>query len=299
MPTNSPADIDGLIPRFILRTSNHDPGSASEQQLDMMSQVQNAFEYQPYSTPGPRKVQTLQIWTLLLVVICLGSFGSFSLVPYMLPGIVPSRTTQTQQSSSSQGTPIAGPFKESECTAQPADMNYLPTSAGQTDNKLPSAWLQAGRSQQDLAYAQACAASFIIAYQTFNANDAKTFETGTYMLTDGATQRFYGTARGTKPDRHMDPMWRASIQQQNVQQVAQCGQPLLLQARNVNGRLLVWMLVPYQLSISIAEDQPVNEDMQITVLLMNVPVNEQGTGTGWQVSQWQEGNVLFNPPALL
>lgn len=249
---------------------------------------------------GSQQVYTLHVWTLLLIVICLGSLGSLSLVPYMLPGLVPARTPIQAQQSVSSMVSMTGPFKESECTAQPADMNYLQISAGKTDNnRLPAAWLQAKRSQQDLAYAQACAASFVMAYQTFNANDAKTFETGTYMLTDGAKQRFYGTARGTKPDRHMDPMWRASMQQQNAQQVAQSGQPRLLEARIISGRLLAWMLVPYQLSISIAEDQPVKEDMQITVLLINVPINEQGTGTGWQVSQWQEGNVLLQPPTLL
>jgi hypothetical protein len=134
-----------------------------------------------------------------------------------------------------------------------------------------------------------------MAYQTFNATNPQTFETCVYMLTDGGKQRFYGSAPNP-PDKHMLSMWRASVQQQQVQQVAQVSEPGFMAAQDTT-RLVVWMLISYRLSISVEGSQFVVEKAQMTVLLMAVPGS--GKGTGWQVSQWQDSNVLFKPSALL
>jgi hypothetical protein len=198
-------------------------------------------------------------------------------------------------------TSISGPFTESECTATPKNTKYLSLSgAASTSNQaLPLEWLQAGRNQEDFANAQACAATFVNTYWTFNSADPKTFETSVSMFTDGARQRFYGNALNTQPDVHMDPMWRAALLKQQIQQSAQSSQPGLLGARYTNGKLLSWMTVSYQITISAVGSKPVIENDQYTVLLLGVPINTQKTGTGWQVSQWQEGSTQFAPPHLL
>jgi hypothetical protein len=175
-------------------------------------------------------------------------------------------------------------------------MKYMPSQGTAGSTSISDAWTLGGRTQADFAYAQACAASFVIAYESFSSAAIKTLETATTMLTDGAKGRFYGTAPNPHPDQHMDPMWRASLQKHQYQQGAQSAAPALLTSSYLNGRLLIWMLVPYQTSIQIDNSTPALQNAQMTVLLMAVPKNTQQAGTGWQVSQWVEGSAQFNPP---
>jgi len=176
-------------------------------------------------------------------------------------------------------------------------MKYTSSSQGAASpSLLPDAWVQASRTQKDFASAQACAAAFVNSYQTFDSDHFQTFEACTYMLTDGARARFNGTAPGTQPDRHMDPMWRASLQKQHYQQIAQASAPALLASSYTSGRLLVWMLVLYQISIQIDNGSPMVQSAQFTVLLEGVPKNVQQTGTGWQISRWVDGKTQFDPP---
>lgn len=259
---------------------------------------------QPQSGSLPPHPPIIQVVFLLLLTICFASLGSFSLVPYLLPDLssssvlssTPAATSHTPGLSTS--TPTTGPFIESECTAKPSDMKYVSASQGQTGtSSLPNSWSQTGRTQQDFANAQACAASFVVAYQTFDSNDIKTLEACTFMLTKNASQRFYGTTQQSQPDKHEDPMWRASLQKRHYQQTAQAALPGLLTTRSVNNRFLVWMTVPYQTSTKIDDSQQsVIQTDQFTVLLVAVPINAQKTGTGWQVSKWQEGSAQFDPP---
>jgi hypothetical protein len=300
MSPKSPMGMKGLallsemLEKGIGNVSEKQPGTS-------LSPVQGVPALPLRSVQESQKTHTLQIWALLLIIICLGSLGSLSLVPYMLPSLVHHTTTRAQVHPSTPivPTPIIGPFTESECTATPQNMKYLPTSGKTDDKTLPLTWFQAGRSQKDFANAEACAASFVITYQTFDSGHLQTLEASISMLTDGAKQRFYGNAPNTQADRHMDPMWRANLQKEQVQQVAQVGEPGLLGSQYTNGRLLVWMVVPCRLSIQVAGGKPIVEDVQFTVLLVGVPINAQGTGTGWQVSQWQDGSVLFESPAFL
>lgn len=252
------------------------------------------------------KTQDARIAALLVLIVCIGGLGTLPLTPALLPGLVqPARATLahapalTPTPAVPTPTPIVGPFTESECTATPQKMHYLPTTEQTTPSALPLAWIQAGRNEQDLALAQACAAAFIIAYESFDAGHMETLEASTPMLTDAARARFYGRAANTSPDQHMDPMWRASIQQEQIQQVAQVGQPGLLAASERNGLLLAWMGVPCLLTVQIAAEKPEVESVQFTVLLVGVPLNAQKTGTGWQVSEWQAGNTVFPPPAQI
>jgi hypothetical protein len=295
MSTNAPIDTKDLI---VYSGQQPAPASPSTGNIPVPHEQDMGRSHRFHS---------LQLWRSLLLVICLGSLGSLSLAPYMLPRqINPSTGTAipVKKSSPTPGvvtaTPIVGPFRESECTATARSMKYLPVLSGKPlDQPLPPAWEQAGRSQKDLPDAKACAASFIVAYQSFNANVPKTFEASTSMLTNGARQRFYGTTSHAAPDRYMDPIWQAAMQQKNVKQTAQASEPTFLDAQYTNGRLLVWMAVLYQRTIFIDGSQPAVENIQTTVLLVNVPINVQKTGTGWQVSQWQDGRTVFEPPAFL
>jgi len=289
------------INSFVLPTmhqQNTREGMAEKQLDRYLSSSSNASALQLHIIRKQREKQRMQVMASLLLVICLGCLGALSLAPALFPNAV--HLIGATQPSSNPGDSISskfdGSFKKSECTAQPADMKYLPGKA--SHNALPPAWFQAGYLLKDFAYAQACAASFVSAYQTFNANNPQTFETCVSMLTDGGKQRFYGSAsKGQQPDKHMLPMWRASMQQQGVQQTARTSEPRLIAAQYKSARLIVWMLIPYRLSISVAGSSPVVENAQITVLLVAVPSDKKGTG--WQVSQWQDGNVVFKPSALL
>ncbi len=157
-------------------------------------------------------------------------------------------------------------------------------------------WITTGHSKQDLANAQACAASFAIAYETIDANDFRTLETSTSLMSSGAQLRFYGRISSVNADTRMDPLWRAIIQKQNLKQTAQVQQPRLLDIRSLNNRFFAWMLVPYSLSLQ-RNDQTLSRDAQLTVLLVNVTSQNSNTGTGWQVSGWQDGDALFAVPS--
>jgi len=294
MSTNSPGDMKGVA----LYSENN----AAEKQLDLIASPSK--DNPPPATQAVTRAHSIQIWVALLLVICLGSLGSFSLAPYILPGLIQKHdTTGTRIKTTIMATPIAstptlskGSFTESECTATPQNTKYSPPSSETTgDQALPLEWLQAGRTQQDFANAQACAATFIMTYQSFNTKDPKTFESSVSMLTGGAKQRFYGSALNTRTDTHMDPMWRAALLKQQIQQTTQVSQPSLLKSHYTNKQLLVWMVVPCQITIQQAGNKPVTESNQFSVLLVSVPLNTQKTETGWQISQWQEGRTEFDP----
>jgi hypothetical protein len=237
------------------------------------------------------RMTILQFVFAIVLIICLGVLGTFPLVARLFP---------SQQAAVTKGLIPTGPFTESECTATPAGMKYLPSSQHQAASApLSQAWAQAGRSQKDFANAQACAATFVNTYETFDSTDSGTFTHCTPMLTDGAIRRFYGTAAGAQPDQHMDPMWQASLRQQSYKQTAQASAPTLLNATYTDGRMLVWMLVSYHTEIQTGSNKAIIQNTQSTVLLLGVPVNQDKTGTGWQVSDWAEGNTHLDVPSPL
>jgi hypothetical protein len=266
----------------------------------------------PQGGSAPSRLSTLQLILILLLIVFLGSLGSFSWSSNLFPAqsstqhpvgasfSSPSKATPVPTNVHPTPTPIVGPFTESECTATSKTIKYLPLIQGQTNSvSLSGAWSQAGRNQQDFANAQACAAAFVTTYETFSATNLKMLQNCTSMLTDGAKMRFTGTAPNTRPDQHMDPMWQASLQKQAYQQTARAAAPGLLNASYTDERLLVWMIVPYQTSLQIDKGLPVAQNAQMTVLLVGVPINTDKTGTGWQISQWKDGNTQFDPPAPL
>ncbi len=210
----------------------------------------------------------MRLWFWLLVVLVAGGLGSLSLAPHLLAF-----------------EPLAG----GECSTLSSSITYI----SQDDQQAVSpAWLNAGRDEQDLANAQACAASFVISYQTFDSNFPKTLEACTTLLTADAQDRFYGRAPGLAADTHMDAQWRTLSQQE--QQTAKVALPALLDSRYVNGRFVVWMKVPYQLFVQHYTQRSFQQGV-FTVLLVAVPAGIYHQGTGWQVAAWQEGGKIFTP----
>lgn len=216
----------------------------------------------------------MRVWFWLLIVLIGGGLGSLSLAPHVL---------------------ALESLTGGECSAAAGSINYVTQDNGAAQG-VPATWYGAGHDEQDLAVAQACAASFVIAYQSFDAGVPKTLETSVTLLTAGAQDRFYGRVAGVGADQHMSPQWRAYYQRQ--QQTARAGKPEVLDAHYVNGRFLVWMKTPYQIFVQNGAIRSFQQGT-LTVLLVAVPAGVRHQGTGWQVAGWQGGETIFVAPTPL
>ncbi len=221
----------------------------------------------------------LRLWLMLLAIICLASLGSFPIVENNVLDLT-------------NGT----------CTVSGQSMHYFSTPQNTTTKSIPAEWRQTGRGVTDFENAQACAAAFVNAFQTYTASNPKTLVAGIYMLSSGAKQRFYGTLPQSHENPRMSQQRQAEIQKQRAKQVAQASLPSLLHALQIKDKtLLVWFVVPYQLSIQDASGSMLTKKAAFTVLVVSTPVRTipQGQGTGWQVSDWRTTNTLFAPPSPL
>jgi hypothetical protein len=270
------------------------------------NQQNNNYDVFPPPAPsgsGQQAVHTLRIVLLLLAIVCLGSLGAVPLATnflpasFVAPAAAPTKPVVVRPTSTPLPTMPGG-----ECTATPQKMNYASSgpASGQKATAtptpmLPSEWLNSGHTQQDFGNVQACAAAFVTTYENIDANDFRTLEASTDMLSSGAKLRFYGRLPGSKADNRMDPLWRAVIQKQNLKQTAQAAVPSLLSARYSDRHLYVWMLVSYHLSIQ-RNGQQLSLDSERTVLLVDTATQAGGVGTGWQVSGWGDGDVPFAIP---
>jgi hypothetical protein len=234
----------------------------------------------------------LKVWFLLLVIICFAGLGSLSFAS-LLP--VASITTARPSTAT---TPA---YTDGVCTATAADIQYASgtsAAAGSSSSTL-AIWAQTGKTQQDLNNVLACAASFTLKYEAYSANDLKSLEASVPMLSAAAKQRFYTPDPQSLINR-MDPMWRANIQKQHLVRTVQVQQPSVVNVQTSNGRMLVWVTVPYILNIQTNGDTYPSNTV-LTVLLVNAPTTATiGTmGTGWQVSDWKDNPGAFQPPKPL
>jgi hypothetical protein len=274
----------------------HPPGL---QPASTSSQPQSATPPPAGRTEG--RQQDLTVWLLLLLILCLGSLGSLSLARPLLP----TTTIDTRPPSNGKNvgtimqkavsTPTPVTFTDGQCTTTPQQITYRSGSSATSEPPtLPADWFTGGRKQADFALAQSCAASFVMAYQTFDVSKPTTLESFTYMLSAGAKQRFYGLIPSIKADIRLDPAWRASMQKQHLSQVTQVYPPGLIDARYTHQKLLVWMAVPF-LTSTTTNKHTVTQQGEYSVLLVAVPPDPQKSGTGWQVSAWQHGASFFPP----
>jgi hypothetical protein len=108
------------------------------------------------------------------------------------------------------------------------------------------------------------------------------------MLSEVAKQRFYLGGPRTKPDNHMDPQWRLNLQRQAIKQNAFVSLPTLKEVRNVNGRLTVWLDVPYQISLQKNGSAALLDHERMRIQLNAIAPDPQNEGTGWNVESWQD-----------
>lgn len=223
-----------------------------------------------------------KVWLLLLVIICLAGLSSLSFFTF---SPAPSATLPPTSTSPA--------YTDGVCTSRPADIQYLASaSSSGTSSTMLSIWSQTGKTQQDLANVEACAASFTLKYEQYSAADLKSLEACVPMLSAAARQRFYTPNTQSLVNR-MDSMWRANIQKQQLVRTAQVQQPAVINVQSANRRILVWVSVRYALTIHTNGDTyPSNATL--TVLLVTTP-STMITGTGWQVSGWNEGTSTFQP----
>jgi hypothetical protein len=238
----------------------------------------------------PREIQTqqeqrtLSIVFTLLVILCLFCLGSFPMVSHAV--VTTPSHSQQQIVISSGGDP---------CTAKTGDIHYLRT----TQQQLPTQWMQAGFNTQDFTHAQLCAASFVIAYQSFNFNQVKTFETSSSLLTAQGRKRFYGQVPGSTADERTNLLWRAGMQKQHISQSAQAAQPNILATQFVNKHVLTWMHVQYSVTVSRNSDVFTLPADDMTVLLVSLPPDSLNIDTVWQISAWQAGSRTFPLPPII
>lgn len=233
-----------------------------------------------------QKQRTLKNFFLLLAILCLYGIGTFPLAAHLL---LSSHRSQSTPSSSTPGITV----KEGKCPTDSTNLPYLPSAPASIPSEASQVWSQAGYSKEDLTSASSCAASFLLAYLSFDYRQTQTFVACTSMLSAGGQERFYGHAADSSADMHGDPFWSASMQEQQVRQSAQVRSPVLQQAQFKNERMFAWMQVQFQLTIYRGNEVLNNSD-DITVLVISVPHEASQKQTLWQISDWRNGNGAFN-----
>jgi hypothetical protein len=283
MPTHKSAKRDRLLLQQGGRQQSARKGGWSTRKSPFSAPIASS----PFggNTRNQQEHRILRILLTLLAILCIYCLGSLSLAPSLLP----STFFQNHPAASSTGITIGG----GECPPAPTDLHYLPSVPGTSEkDTLPQLWFQAGYNEQDFASAITCAASFLLAYLSFDFNKAQTFVTCTAMLSVGGQQRFYGHASHRSADNRVDQLWRASIQKQQIQQSTQIRSPLLLKAQFDQKRMLAWMQIHYQLTIHRSYEV-FGRDDTMTVLIVSVPHSTSHERPGWQVSDWRDGNGAF------
>ena len=237
------------------------------------------------------RLPVMKVLAWLLITICIGCVGSFPFMQHFLSHFVTHHST-----TSLSVAHLAETSQDRNLQQMLIHVQAHPSSSN--SNVLPTAWLSAKRTEVDLAYAQESASSFVVAYQTVDALQPQSLEACVSMLTSGAMHRFYGDESGLKANIRMSANWRSQAKQERLHQVALSGMPYLLAASYINGNILAWLVVPYQLTSQKNGQVTIEHDVY-TVLLLGVPFDMKGLGTGWQISSWQSGMFPFAPPSPL
>jgi hypothetical protein len=235
--------------------------------------------------------QDIQTWVLLLVIVAVAGLSAITLASPLLSVV----------SSNARTVPRATPvvIAGGQCTASPYTMLYQSGSgAKMLPQTVPDDWLKTKMTEQDFANAQACAASFVDTYQTFDIANTQTLETPVDMFSVGAKSRFYQQVGGSPSEEHMNLLWRASARRYHLSQKTLADVPSLIDIRSMNGRFLAWMSVPYRATINTAGREATLSD-SFTVLLINYPNSRSIPGMAWQVSDWRSGSAAFAPPKPL
>jgi hypothetical protein len=130
-------------------------------------------------------------------------------------------------------------------------------------------------------------------YESYSADQLNSLEASVPLLSAAAKQRFYNPNPSTTTLNRMDPLWRASIEKQHLVRTAMVQQVSVILSETVSGRVLVWVTASYTQTTQTDGDTFVQNN-NLTVLLVNAP-STVTTGTGWQVSNWNDSPGIFQP----
>jgi len=170
-----------------------------------------------------------------------------------------------------------------------------PPPATPTPNPLPPGWYADGFTDNDVKYAQACAATFVKKYHTFNANDPNSFTTAIYMLSAYAQKLYYQGGPDDTHHLHLHrlPNWQNQVQQFQETQEASVDKPTLLSITPQYSKFVVYVDVGYTLSREIS-GQVSTSAHHDKVTLQNTSPSPKllpDETTGWQVIDWQDGDA--------
>jgi len=235
----------------------------------------------------------------LLIVICIASLGSLSVAQHFLPQGPTVAITPTPK------------YDDGRCDADPAQMTYVPLASHSGSSRapssspnalspkttpspigpLPSDWTLNGFNNTDAAYVQACAASFVKQYHTYDASNPQTFQNAIYMLSTHAKKLFYlgGIEDTDNIHLRMLPNWQHTAQQQQQIEQATVDRPIIHSIASVGPQHIVTVKVGYNLqkqTNGIVTAFTYND----TVILQNTTPSPKlpNEKTGWQVIDWKD-----------
>lgn len=215
----------------------------------------------------------------LLIVLCLACLGSLHIA------------RQHFQDYITNANRLALLYPEGVCQTHPDTLSYVEDIVSINGVPLPSAWGKAQLTANDLAYAQACAASFISLYQTFDFKNPGTLDTTVASLSASAKMRFYEGSTGQKASFRVNEAWLAHIQATQKKQTVRVSLPVLIDFQNYDENIFIAMRVYYQTTLYTGEDVS-KQVFQDTIYLMRTTLNMAQGGTGWQIIDWTNGEVI-------
>jgi len=158
-------------------------------------------------------------------------------------------------------------------------------------NPLPADWTIDGLNDTDAAYVQACAASFVKQYHTYDASNPQTFQNAIYMLSTHAKKLFYLGGIEDTDNIHLRtlPNWQQTAQKQQQIEQATVDRPIIHGISSFGSLFIVTVKVGYNLqkqTNGLVTAFTYND----TVILQNTTPSPKlpNEKTGWQVIDWKD-----------
>lgn len=156
---------------------------------------------------------------------------------------------------------------------------------------LPADWTIDGFNDTDAAYVQACAASFVKLYHTYDASNPQTFQNAIYMLSTHAKKLFYLGGPEDTDNIHLRTLlnWQQTAQQQQQIEQSTVDRPIIHGISSIGSQYIITVKVGYVLqkqTNGIVTPFTYND----TVILQNTTPSPKlpNEKTGWQVIDWKD-----------
>jgi len=209
----------------------------------------------------------------LFVILCLGALASFELAPHFLP-----------QPSHANVTVTTRQYTDGACTTEPQAIIYLQTTRQTTS--APTAWTKAGKNSEEFARAQACAAAFTIAYNTFDSNNPPSLTNAVSMLSSIGKAHFFVGSRAEPKDPRVDATWQTRARKEHLQHSAQMLTTAQLQTVLFNnGVFSAVFTTSYELTTKMSGTSTTQHKSQV-VVLATASITASDPSTGWRVADW-------------